>query len=193
MLQFKGLRYFVDVANAKPYNQAVHLGGSSTFTCLDGSFQWGLRYNEQSGLMEVRHGSNCEKAISFHPASTVPYSSFRTMITKSRSEASFGPFLTGLRFCLYPPGSRDKKNNISPRILAVRDACVYDGNSIRQKHCATTKDEIRSIGKRSPLDLIAGFEELLDEAIGVLDRENPDWFERSRAILSDKGVSSIYL
>jgi len=181
LLQLKGLRYFVDVANAKPYNQAVHLGGLSTFTGLDGSFQWGLYYNQESGLMEVHHSN--EKAISFHPASTVPYSSFRAMITRSRGDTSFGPFLTDLRFCLFP-------DNAS-RILAVRDACIYDGSSTQHKYCAATKEVIKSIPKRPPLALIDGFKELVDDAISVLNRENPGWFERSREILCGKGVSGV--
>ena len=122
LLQLKGLRYFIDVANAKPYTQAVHLGDRSTIEALNGTFQWGLRFNQESGLMELHHSN--EKAISFHPANTVPYSSFYTMIKRSRSEVSFGPFLTGLKLCLYP-------NNVS-RILAVRDACIFDGSSFQR-------------------------------------------------------------
>ncbi|KAL7543214.1 hypothetical protein ACHAXR_012513 [Thalassiosira sp. AJA248-18] len=178
LLQFKGLRYFVDVANAKPYTQAVYLGlgGSSQFTGLDGSFCWGLTYNEESSLMEVHHSK--EKAISFHPASTVPYKSFRAMITRSRSDTSFGPFLTGLRFVVFPENAS--------RILAVRDACIYDGSSTQLKYSAASKQEILSIARRPPFSLIQGFEELVDAATAILDRENPGWFERSQENLRER-------
>ena len=129
--------------------------------------------------MEVHHSN--EKAISFHPASTVPYSSFRAMITRSRGDTSFGPFLTGLRFCLFP-------DNAS-RILAVRDTCIYDGSSTKCKYCPVTKEVVESIAKRPPLALIDGFEELVNDAISVLNRENPGWFERSREILCEREVS----
>ena len=178
LLQYKGLRYFVDVANAKPYNQAVHLGDSSTFRGLDGSFHWGLYFNQETGLMEMHHSH--EKAISFDPARTVPYSSFRPMITRSRSDSSFGPFLTGMRFCLYTENAS--------RILGCRDACIYDGPSSQHKYCAAAKHNIQSIAKQTPFAHIQGFEELVKDAIAVLDRENPHWFERSREILYEKGV-----
>lgn len=169
----------MDVANAKPYRRAVHLGDSSIFEGLGGSFRWGLRHNRGSGLMELHHGD--ETAISFHPSSTVNYSSFRSMIERSRSDASFGPFLTGLRFCLYP--------DRASRILAARDACLFDGTSAKLKYRASTRRDIRSFATRPPFDRIRGFKELVDEAIAVLDRENPSWFDRSRQILLGKGVA----
>ena len=179
LLQLKGLRYFIDVANAKPYTQAVHLGDRSTLKALNGTFQWGLRFNQESGLMELHHSN--EKAISFHPANTVPYSSFYTMIKRSRSEVSFGPFLTGLKLCLYP-------NNVS-RILAVRDACIFDGTSTKHKCCAKTKEMIQSIAEQSAFAHIKGFKNLVNDAIVVLDRENSSWFDTSREILIERGVS----
>lgn len=178
LVQHKGLRYFVDVANAKPYTQAVHLGDASSFSELNGSFHWGLRYNTGSERMELHHSN--EKALSFHPAYTVPYSSFRVMITRSRSDASFGPFLTGMRFCLYP-------NNAS-QILAVRDALIYNGSSTQAKHPAETKQMIKSIATELPFARIQGFRDLVDDAIAVLDRENSGWFERSRDILREKNA-----
>ncbi|KAL7554230.1 hypothetical protein ACHAWF_017645, partial [Thalassiosira exigua] len=179
LVQFKGLRYFVDVANAKPYRHAVHLGDLSTFTGLDGSFSWGLRYNQESGLVELHHGN--ETAISFHPARTVRYSSFYAMIARSRSDASFGPFLTGLRYCLYPEDAS--------RILAVKDACIFNGNSGKLKHCASTKLDVQTFAVKPPFADIPGFKELIDEAIAVLERENPGWFDRSRRILLEKGIA----
>ena len=129
--------------------------------------------------MEVHHSN--EKALSFHPACTVPYSSFRDMIISSRSVNSFGPFLTGLRFVVYP----DRASNI----LAVRDACIFDGSSTQEKLCAGTKETIQTIANRPPFSFIQGFKELVDGAIVVLDRENPGWFERSREVLLERGVS----
>lgn len=181
LLQFKGLRYFVDVANAKPYDRAVHLGDKSTFESLDGSFQWGLRYNRKSNLMEVHHSN--EKAISFDPARTVPYSSFREMIEQSRSDTSFGLFLTGLRFCIYPDSAA--------RMLAVRDACIYNGTSTRRKHCATGKGDIRSIARQTPLSLIDGFDDLVNDAISILNREWPVWFEASKEALHENGIAPL--
>ena len=178
LLQLKGLRYFVDVANAKPYTQAVHLGDTSTFTGLGGTFEWGLRYNSESDQMELHHSH--EKAISFHPASTVPYSSFCTMIARSRSDVSFGPFLTGLRFIVFP--------NKASSILAARDACIYNGSSTQNKHTAVSKDDILSIARRPPFSFIKGFHQLVEKSIAVLDKDNPRWFERSKDILHERGV-----
>lgn len=179
LLQFKGLRYFVDVANAKPYDRAVQLADCSTFTGLNGTFHWGLRYNKVSGHMEVHHSN--EKAISFHPVSTVPYGSFRAMITRSRSDMSFGPFLTGLRFIVFP----DKAS----RILGVRDACIYNGSSTELKYSALSKKSILSIADHPPFSFIQGFTALVQEAIDILDEENPGWFDRSKEVLCQKGVS----
>jgi len=180
LVQIKGLRYFVDVANGKPYDRAVHIGTNSTITSLNGSFHWNLRYNIDSGRMELCHSG--ETAVSFHPAKTVRYESFRKMILRSRSEKSFGPFLTGLRFCLYP-----KKTS---KMIAVRDACIYDGDSSCIKRRAVTRKDILSISMREELEHIVGFSALLKDAIGVLDRECPDWFEKSCAFLDSKGVTS---
>ena len=179
LLQFKGLRYFIDVANAKPYTRAIHLGDSSIYIGLNGSFRWGLRYNKDTELMELHHSN--EKALSFHPAQTVPYSSFHAMIKRSRSETSFGPFLSGLRFCLYP--------NNTNRILAVRDACIFDGISKNEKYCAKTRQVIQSIAKQPAYAHIQGFDGLVNDTISILDRENPSWFETSRGVLIEKGVS----
>ena len=173
------------MANAKPYNLAVHLGDSSTFTTRSAdAFIWGLRYNDESGLIEVHHSN--EKAVSFHPSTTVPYSSFRAMIARSRKDCNFGPFLTGLRFVLYP------YHNAS-RILAVRDSCIYDGSNLltQRKYCAVTKDDIRSVANRLPFARIDGFKELVDEALSILDNERSGWFERSRKFSHEEDVSEV--
>lgn len=137
-----------------------------------------MMYNEHSGLMEVHHSN--EKAISFHPASTVVFDSFRAMITKSRSDTSFGPFLTGLRFVVFP----DKAS----KILAVRDACIYNGSSTEHKYSALSKESILSIADCPPFSFIQGFKELVQEAIDVLDEENPGWYDKSKEVLREKGV-----
>lgn len=168
----------MDVANAKPYTHAVHLGDTSTHCNMNGSFHWGLRYNQESGLIELHHSN--EKSISFHPTQTVLYNSFRTMIKRSRSDTSFGPFLTGIRFCLYP--------NNNNAILAVRDACIFNGTSTKHKFIAQSREMIQSVAEQSSFDHIVGFKSLVEEAISVLDRENPNWFNVSCAILREKDV-----
>ncbi len=131
--------------------------------------------------MELHHSN--EKALSFHPSHTVPHNSFRAMIKRSRSDSSFGPFLTGMRFCLYPQNTS--------RILAVRDACIFDGTSTQRKHCAASKEAIVDIAKQPDFAHIQGFKELVEEAIAVLDRENPGWFEHSKEVLHERGVYEI--
>ncbi|KAL3779804.1 hypothetical protein HJC23_004738 [Cyclotella cryptica] len=173
LLQMKGLRYFVDVANAKPYTRAVHLGDTTVNACLNGSFRWRLAYSSESNMMQVRHiiGTEETVAVEFHPASTVQYNSFYDMIRKSRSEVSFGPFLTGLRLCLFPKDATE--------IVAVRDACIYDGNSMNCKRCASCRHDLLKIAKRDAFDHMEGFDELVKNAIDVLDREHPEWLDAS--------------
>lgn len=129
--------------------------------------------------MEVRHLGD-GVALSFHPAQTVPYNSFRAMITRSRCDASFGPFLSGIRFCIYPQNAS--------QILAVRDACIYDGTSTRSRVRASSRQAILSIAGQPPFAHIAGFKTLVDDSMSVLDRESPGWFERSHEILCGRGV-----
>lgn len=173
LLQMKGLRYFIDVANAKPYTRALQISDSSINASLNGSFHWGLKYSPESRMMQLLHHSpeGSQVAVEFHPATTVKYSSFRDMICKSRSDASFGPFLTSLRICVYP----DKAS----KIIAIRDACIYDG-CLSDKRCACSRDELVAIARSDVFAHIEDFSDLVEEAIDVLDREHPDWFDESR-------------
>ena len=164
LVQIKGLRYFVDVANAKPYCEAMHLGDTSTKRSLNGTFEWNLSFNSITGRMELMHSGNT--ALSFDPNSSEKFSSFRRMIKQSRTDPSFGPFLTGLRFCLYP-------SNVS-KIAAVRDATIYEGESIRNKRHASTHQDIKQFVS-SHFSHIIGFESLVQRALDTLDREQPNW------------------
>lgn len=184
LLQIKGLRYFVDVANAKPYTRAVQLGDTTVNSCLGGSFQWTLAYSSESDMMQVRHvnGTQDTVAVEFHPASTVQYSSFYEMIRKSRSNVSFGPFLTGLRLCLYP--------NNATEIVAVRDASIYHGDSMNCKRCASCTNDLVTIAKSDAFSHIKGFDGLVQNAVDVLDRSHPEWFGKSCTALASKGIAS---
>ena len=90
-----------------------------------------------------------------------------------------------MRFCLYP-------NKVS-RILAVRDACIFDGTSTKHKYCAETKEMIQSIAEQPAFAHIRGFKDLVNDAIVVLNRENSGWFDTSREILIEKGVSEYFV
>lgn len=179
----KGLRYFIDVANAKPYNRAVQIGDSSFVSCLNETFHWNLKYSPDSGMIQLIHyKEKCgegQVAVEFHPTTTVQYRSFRSMIQQSRSDASFGPFLIGLRICIFP--------NEATEILAVRDACIYhrDLNCKRQARC---RDELVSIAESDAFGHIKEFGALVLKAVGVLDREQPGWFDASCEVLKSKGV-----
>uniref|UniRef100_A0A7S1BSN8 Glutamine amidotransferase type-2 domain-containing protein n=1 Tax=Corethron hystrix TaxID=216773 RepID=A0A7S1BSN8_9STRA len=169
LVQIKGLRYFVDVANAKPYFEAVHLGDSSIKESLSGSFKWNLSYNAKSSLMEVKHFSNV--AMSFDPSLTVHFRSFRKMIQQSRTDRLFGPFLTGLRFCLYPSISD------VPYIMAVRDMYIYEGTSIKSKQEAASRSEIENFARNPSFSNINGFSDMVEKAVRILDKERPAWFD----------------
>jgi len=166
LVQISGLRYFVDVANAKPYTVAIHLGDSSLKKSLNGSFEWNLSFNDKTGRMEILHYGKA--ALSFDPTVTVRFQSFLDMIKRSRSDPTFGPFLTSLRFCLY-----SKQVTL---IKAVRGNTVYDGRTTTDKKLASSKDEIRCFAAEN-FHQIKGFSALVDEAVSILDRERPDWFD----------------
>ena len=179
----KGLRYFIDVANAKPYTRAVQIGDSSFISCLNNSFRWNLQYSPDSGMMQLNHyNDKFEKgqvAIEFHPTTTVQYRSFRSMIQQSRSDVSFGPFLIGLRICVFP--------NEATEIIAVRDACIFQG-VLSCKRRARCRDELISIAKSDSFAHIKEFDSLVRRAVDVLDREHPGWFDASCEVLKLKGV-----
>ena len=171
LVQIKGLRYFVDVANAKPYFEAIHLGDSSIKTSMNGSFEWHLSFNTKSRLIDLMHFDKV--ALSFDPSSTKRFSSFRKMIEQSRTDKSFGPFLTGLRFCLYP------NSNEMSSIMAVRDAFIYEGESTKKKKRASNRSDIVNFSKSCAFSHIEGFCSLVENAIHVLDKENKQWFDNS--------------
>jgi hypothetical protein len=182
LLQMKGLRYFVDVANAKPYTQAVQLNDSSVKSSLGGAFHWNLEYSSEAEMMQLLHRTSVHQdrpqvAVEFHPYVSVKYSSFREMIRRSRSEITFGPFLTGLRFCLYPDGAST--------ILAVRDACIYEG-TVSDRRCATSRGDLIAIANKDAFAHIEMFGALVRKAIEVLDVEHPNWFDTSREELKNK-------
>ena len=138
---------------------------------MNGLFEWHLSYNTKSCLMELMHFDSV--ALSFDPSSTQRFNSFRKMIEQSRTDKSFGPFLTGLRFCLYP-----SNNNVSS-IMAVRDTFIYEGESIKKKRWASNRSDIVNFSKRSSFSHIKDFSFLVKDAIKVLDKENKGWFENS--------------
>jgi hypothetical protein len=143
----------------------------------------GVLNSSDSGMMQVLHHKNsgdAQVAMEFQPAFTVKYSSFQEMIRKSRTDTSFGPFLTGLRICMYPEQAS--------RVIAVRDSYIYDGN-LRCKQCASSRLELMSIAKRNEFAHIKGFSDLVRKAIDVLDREHPDWFDMSREGLALEHVN----
>ena len=89
---------------------------------------------------------------------------------------SFGPFLTGLRLCLYP--------NDATEIVAVRDASIYHGDSMNCKRCASCTNDLVTIAKSDAFAHIEGFDELVKNAVDVLDKEQPEWFHISRKFLA---------
>ena len=161
----------VDVANAKPNFQVVHLEDSSIKTSMNGSFEWHLSFNTKSRLIALMYFDKV--ALSFDPSSTKRFSSFRKMIEQSRIDKSFGPFLTGLRFCLYP------NSNEMSSIMAVRDAFIYEGESTKKKKRASNRSDIVNFSKSCAFSHIEGFCSLVENAIHVLDKENKQWFDNS--------------
>ena len=165
LVQIKGLRYFVDVGNGKPYNEAVPLGDQSIKTSQNGVFQWNLTFNPSTKRMELIHHTKSKYGVglSFDPSETVRFQSFRAMIIRSRSDTSFGPFLTGLRLNCYPLGTS--------QVAAIRDVTLYEG-SLDCKRVVKTRAQIQEFAKKY---FNSSVQDLLSEALDVLEKQNPTW------------------
>lgn len=163
LVSIAGISYFVDVANGKPYFEAVALRDRSA-KCFAG-LTWKLDFNPNTSLFELVHlsrddGQTWNCALSFDAERKVFYSSFEPMITRSRQDPEFGPFLTGLRLCIYP-------SKLS--IRAIRNRSLIIDNV---KPTAVEPEELIEFTK-THFHHIKDMDKLVRSALQVLDNHNP--------------------
>eukprot|EP00005_Dracoamoeba_jomungandri_P004664 CAMPEP_0174259074 /NCGR_PEP_ID=MMETSP0439-20130205/7954_1 /TAXON_ID=0 /ORGANISM="Stereomyxa ramosa, Strain Chinc5" /LENGTH=846 /DNA_ID=CAMNT_0015342823 /DNA_START=418 /DNA_END=2954 /DNA_ORIENTATION=- len=146
LVAIKGKYYYVDVGNGKPYFEAVQLGDETQKQIND--FAWKLIFNRNSGKFEMYHGwkkagkgketseeeieMQTGAAIKFDPYKLVRWRSFLPMVKRSRSELSYGPFLTGLRLARF-------SSDFS--LIAMRDNTLIVG---KNRTVACTLDQLTS-------------------------------------------------
>lgn len=105
LVRVRGRVHYVDVANGKPYAEAVPLGDERPRGTA--RFQWKLVWDGAARVFHVLHGSaasggwRTQPAVSFDPQRVVHYASFHAMLCESRTSRAYGPFLRGLRIALF--------------------------------------------------------------------------------------------
>jgi len=175
----QGRAYFVDVANAKPYVEAMSIHDAAT--CKGGvvvrsePFACRLRYNEDVRVMELHHGytdgTNGLKwdeyrALHFDPAELWHYAQFRPMIQASRSR---GEFLKRYRLISYGTGSTAR---------CIRGdhgkGCVVRHGAEKEWTNVDREEDLVSIIYEWFPETVA---ELAREALDVLRREDVKLFE----------------
>ena len=175
----RGRAYFVDVANAKPYVEAMSIHDAAT--CNGGvevrsePFACRLRYNEDEKVMELHHGYldgangvkwDEHRALYFDPAELWHYARFRPMIQKSRSG---GEFLKRYRIISYGSGSTQR---------CIRGdegkGCVVRYGAEKEWTNVGREDELVSIIDEWFPETVA---KLAREALDVLRREDVKLFE----------------
>ena len=127
LVQLEGLYYFIDVGNGKPYFEPMALCEAGRLYS-HGATTFKLAFDPAAECYRLLHQDktdpekfNC--AISFDPCKTVHFDFFLPMIYRSRTEVNYGPFLTGLRLCLFRSDGT---------FTAIRDRILMDGMHRRE-------------------------------------------------------------